>query len=81
MKIKLKNIAYMFTGSLILLNSIVAIDMSTMIFKNDLYTIDYLGFMNQFFSTDIKISIVQTAVSFLCFFLGYVLMFKGLKEK
>ena len=74
---KIKKVSYFVLGFIIIFNGIFFIDLASMALKNDLYMLGYLGFLNQFFSPHVKISMVQTAVSSLFFFSGFVLVYKG----
>ena len=74
---KIKKLSYFVLGFIIILNGIFFIDLASMALKNDLYTLNYLGYLNQFFATTINSSIKQTFFSFLFVFCGFVLIFKG----
>ena len=74
---KIKKLSYFVLGFIIIFNGILFIDLASMALKNDLYTLNYLGYLNQFFATTINSSIKQTFFSFLFVLCGFVLIVKG----
>ena len=72
-----KKLLYFTLGFAIIFNGLFLVDIASLPLKDDLYLLGYLGYLNQFFSLDAKISIMQTAFSSLFFFSGFVLIYKG----
>jgi hypothetical protein len=55
----------------------VLLDLASLPLKDDLYSIDILGFLNNLFSTDPKIASVQSFMSFVFIIMGCLMAFSG----
>lgn len=53
------------------------LDLASMPLKDDLYSIDILGFFNNLFSADPKIASVQSFMSFVFIIMGCLMAFSG----
>lgn len=62
----------MLTGMFMFASGWLFLDLASMPLKDDLYSIDVLGFLNTFFSTDEKTATVQTVLSAFFIIIGYV---------
>ena len=72
-----KKLLYFTLGFTIIFNGLFFIDLASLALKDDLYILGYLGYLNNLFATPIKGSIIETILSFLFIFFGFVLIYKG----
>ena len=72
-----KKLLYFTLGFTIIFNGLFFIDLASLALKDDLYILGYLGYLNILFATTIKGSIIETILSFLFIFFGFVLIYKG----
>ena len=55
----------------------VFLDLASLPLKNDLYSIDVLGFFNNMFSTDMRVAGFQSFMSFMFILMGCLICFAG----
>ena len=72
-----KKLLYFTLGFTVIFNGLFFIDLASLALKDDLYILGYLGYLNNLFATTVTGSIVETVLSFLFIFSGFVLIYKG----
>ena len=64
-------------GMVMFASGLVFLDLASLPLKNDLYSIDVLGFFNNMFSTDMRVAGFQSFMSFMFILMGCLICFAG----
>ena len=74
---RLLGITVSLMGLFLFVSGLIFLDMASMVLKQDIYTLDVLGLVNNLFSLDPTVAFIQSGFSLMMILMGCVASFGG----